>query len=104
MRKLLGHFRQLCRRRPGNWLGQIEQRCIFALAEILRLKKLGQADDLCAPRPAASRTRSIARCRFSSGSDVVDICTSPTRNFSGGKAATSLSDEIEYQFPILARR
>ena len=30
----------------GNRLGQIEQRCIFALAEVLRLEKLGQADDV----------------------------------------------------------
>src|SRR3954454_4462368 len=30
----------------GDWLGQIEQRVIFSLTEILRLEKLGEADDL----------------------------------------------------------
>jgi hypothetical protein len=28
--------------RPGNWLGQVEERMIFALAEILRLEEFGQ--------------------------------------------------------------
>ena len=30
----------------GNRLGQVEERDVFALAEILRLKQLGQADEL----------------------------------------------------------
>ena len=37
---------QLFGRRAGNRLRQIEQRMILALAEILGLKKLGQADHL----------------------------------------------------------
>ena len=38
----------------------------------------------CAPRPAASAIRVIAFSRFCSGSGPHDICTSATRNFSGG--------------------
>jgi hypothetical protein len=36
--------------RPGNRLGQVEERMIFALAEILRLEKFGQAHDF-SPAP-----------------------------------------------------
>src|SRR5438552_2970971 len=41
--------RELFAGRAGNGFSQIEQQMIFALAEILRLKKLGQADDLRTP-------------------------------------------------------
>jgi hypothetical protein len=43
---LLGYVCQLFRGGAGDWLGEIEQGRIFALTEILRLKKLRQADDL----------------------------------------------------------
>src|SRR5438876_768839 len=33
---------------PRDGFGKIEQRCFLALAEILRLKKLGETNDLCA--------------------------------------------------------
>ena len=32
-------------RGTGNWLSQLEQRSVFALAEVLRLKEFGQADE-----------------------------------------------------------
>ena len=65
--------------RPGNRLGQIEQGGILALAEILCLEKLGQADHVRALR-AASATRSSALARLSAGSGPHDICTSATVN------------------------
>ena len=40
------HRAQLLRARPGNRLGQIEQRDILALTKILRAKQLRQADDI----------------------------------------------------------
>jgi len=59
--------------RTRNRLGEIEQGRIFALAEVLRLKKV-PADKLLAPRARQpQRTRSMARRRFSSGSGVADI-------------------------------
>ena len=42
--------------RARNRLGQIEQSVIFALAEILRLKEFGQADDLRASSGGISDT------------------------------------------------
>ena len=42
---LPGSGGELFRRWSGDRFGEIEQRGIFALAEILRLEKLGQADD-----------------------------------------------------------
>jgi hypothetical protein len=30
----------------GDWFGEIEQRCILALAEVLRLEEFRQADDV----------------------------------------------------------
>jgi hypothetical protein len=44
-------YRQFFGGRTGDGLGKIEQRVIFTLAEILGLKKFGQADDF---RTAAS--------------------------------------------------
>ena len=40
----------------GNWFSQIEQRMIFALAEILGLKEFGQADDLRAASGSVGHT------------------------------------------------
>ena len=34
--------------RSGNRLGEVEERCVLALAEILGAEELGKADDLCA--------------------------------------------------------
>ncbi len=48
--KLFGQRCQTGCDRPGNGLGEIEQGGVLALAEILGLKKLGQADDLRSPR------------------------------------------------------
>ena len=44
---------------------------------------------MCAPRADAWWTLSMARCKFFSGSEVVDICISPTLNFCGGKTVAS---------------
>ncbi len=75
--------RKIFSSRPGNRFGQIEQRMIFSLAEILRLKKFGQADDFRAPsRCVGDPARAFSR--FFSGSGPHDICTRATRNFSGG--------------------
>src|SRR5439155_26500915 len=46
--KLLRQVRYLRGRWPRNRFGKIEQRYVLALAEILGLKKLGEANDLCA--------------------------------------------------------
>ena len=40
---------QLFRTRGGDWLRKIEQSRVFALAKILSLEELGQADDVRAP-------------------------------------------------------
>ena len=74
---------QLFRARPGNRLGQIEQRRVFALAEILRLEKFRQADDVRAAAGPPRATRSSALARLSAGSGPHDICTSATVNLSG---------------------
>ena len=31
---------------PGDWLGKVEELDVFALAEVLSTKKLGQTDDI----------------------------------------------------------
>src|SRR6185437_11784958 len=43
---LLRNARYLLRRRSGNWLSEIEECMVFALAKILGAKKLGQADNI----------------------------------------------------------
>src|ERR1039458_7023489 len=60
---LPGSGGELLRAHAGDWLREIEQSGIFALAEILRLKELGQADDVgafsCCLRNAIKRLGQI---------------------------------------------
>src|SRR5208282_3215414 len=99
--ELLGGCRKSGRRRAGNWFGEIEQGYIFALTEILRLKKFGQADDLRALR--GSLANALDR--------VLQILLRVRRHrhlyqadaeFIRRQNAGSFWDKIEYQFPILS--
>ena len=65
---------------PGIGSARSNRCSVFALAEILRPEKLRQADDLRAARRGLG-ILSMACCRFLSGSEVVDICISPTCEF-----------------------
>ena len=55
--KLAGDLAQALASGTRNRLSQIEQRNIFPLAEILRLEKFGQADDLRALSGGAAHMR-----------------------------------------------
>ena len=44
--RLSRDFADAPRTRPGDRLGQVEERVIFPLAEVLCLEQFGQADDL----------------------------------------------------------
>jgi hypothetical protein len=43
---LAGGSGKFCGGGTGDWFGEIEQRCILALAEVLRLEEFRQADDV----------------------------------------------------------
>ena len=75
--RLARHLAELGRRWARNRLGQIEEPQVFALAEILRAKKLGQADDVRARARRLANVRDRRR-KFASGSGPMRICTRPT--------------------------
>jgi len=54
---LLCRGRKLFRRGAGNRFRKIDECVVFALAKILRLKKLGQTDDLRAFRSGVANAR-----------------------------------------------
>ena len=76
------------RRRPGNRLGQVEEPQIFALAEVLRVKKLGQADNLRALCGGALHVLNCTREIIVGVRNVIDICTNPTRNYQVARDAS----------------
>ncbi len=77
-----GDSARALRRRSGNRLSQVEECSVFTLAEILRAKKLRQADDLRALLGGGADL-STARRRLSSGSAEQCIWMRPTVNMSG---------------------